>query len=112
MTYTYTTEFARSIWQPFEADSRIGKLLCDPLSRRRQWMKDPANWLSEAGVRFSQEGMNSLWGMIETQKRHIQALFMVETGMARSQFEAERMIVQTERDEEKEEAQARMEPLL
>jgi hypothetical protein len=80
----YPESFARGIWQPFRAGSRIHRLIVDAGSTREQFEADNANWLSESGSRYSPETMEQLWLMIGHQKERTQALWLVDQGLARA----------------------------
>lgn len=80
----YTPEYAASIYLPYRADSRIGRLICGAGSTAAEFEADGENWFSAAHVRYSAAEMAALWRMIETAKRRVQALWLVQSGRARS----------------------------
>ena len=84
MDLDYTAEYAAGIWLPYAATSRIGRLICAAGSTEADFRADPENWFSEQRVRYSDADMGALWRMIETQKRRVQALWLVAAGRARS----------------------------
>lgn len=76
---TYTTEFAESIWLPFKAGT-IRSCIANAASVESDFTSDAAAWFSITGARYTEKEMHSIWGMIEEQKKRVQAFFLVHTG--------------------------------
>ena len=76
---TYTKEFAESIWLPFKPGT-IRSCIADAHSVKADFLNDPACWTSITGHVYTDKEMNSLWGMIQEQKKRVQAFFLVHIG--------------------------------
>jgi hypothetical protein len=71
----YTTQFAETQYIPFSkspSKNGIRELILNPNSTIQEWLGQDQNWLSQTTRKYSQQEMESLWGVIEYQKKTIQ----------------------------------------
>jgi hypothetical protein len=76
---TYTADFAESIWLPFKPGT-IRACIANASSIKSDFLNDSACWASITGHVYTEKEMDSLWSMIEEQKKRVQAFFLVHIG--------------------------------
>lgn len=82
----YSMEFARTSASrtgfqiPFVADIAIWSLIARAESTYADFLKDPANHVSESGYRYTAAELLQAWWMIVEQKKRVQAFYLVSQG--------------------------------
>ena len=74
-TFTYTKEFAESIWLPFERHSEMALIITDKDSQFDDFLNKESCRVSETGYHYSDREMKSGWKMVIHQKIRLEKFY-------------------------------------